>query len=153
MTHHPGRVPGGTPGGPRDGAPVPWVSSAEARTIVDGRVRRTTDDWYWRADGTGFPAETSVAPSRVDGHVTGARLSDGASGPNVVAEYFREGEEPIFGMAAMLDGGFAMGANLPMFAQGESDEGEARTVTTSTGKKARIAPKASFGSLSSGGLY
>ena len=85
---------------------------------------------------------------------TGARLSDGASGPNVVAEYFREGEEPIFGMAAMLDGGFAMGANLPMFAQGEDDVGnEGRTVTTSSGKKARIAPKASFGSLSSGGLY
>ncbi|WP_252944418.1 PBP1A family penicillin-binding protein [Oceanicola sp. 502str15] len=84
---------------------------------------------------------------------TGARLSDSASGPNVVAEYFREGEEPIFGMAAMLDGGFAMGANLPLFAEGEEDAGESRTVTTSTGKKARIAPKASFGSLSSGGLY
>jgi len=85
---------------------------------------------------------------------TGARLGPGASGPNVVAEYFREGEEPIFGMAAMLDGGFGMGSNLPMFAVGEDElEQTGTAVTTSTGKKAVIAPKASFGSLSSGGLY
>ena len=41
--------------------------------------------------------------------VTGARLPDDASGSNVVAEFFREGEEPIFGLAAIIDGGFAMG--------------------------------------------
>ncbi|MBT0956428.1 PBP1A family penicillin-binding protein [Alphaproteobacteria bacterium KMM 3653] len=85
---------------------------------------------------------------------TGARLSDGASGPNVVREYFREGEDPIFGLAAAIDGGFAMGANLPLFASGESEDNSvAKTVTTSTGKKVTIAPKANFGSLSSGGLY
>jgi len=79
---------------------------------------------------------------------TGARLSDDASGPNVVAEYFREGEDPIFGLA--FDGGFAMGADLPLF-----DEAAAsgRQVTTSTGRKTVVGPKASFGSLSSGGLY
>ncbi|SFP60498.1 penicillin-binding protein 1A [Tranquillimonas alkanivorans] len=82
---------------------------------------------------------------------TGARLSDAASGENVVAEYFRLGEEPVFGVA--FDGGFAMGANLPLFAPGEGDS-EAVSVTTSTGSQATISKKkADFGSLSSGGLY
>ena len=79
---------------------------------------------------------------------TGARLSDQASGPNVVTECFREGEEPIFGI--MFDGGFAMGADLPLV---EELGGSARQVTTSTGKKAIVGPKAGFGTLSSGGLY
>ncbi|PRY26519.1 penicillin-binding protein 1A [Aliiruegeria haliotis] len=85
---------------------------------------------------------------------SGSRLANDASGDHVVAEYFREGEDPIFGVAAVIDGGFVMGANVPMFGRGESDDGaESKTVTTSTGKKVKIAPKASFGSLSSGGLY
>ncbi|MEP1353113.1 MAG: PBP1A family penicillin-binding protein [Tateyamaria sp.] len=79
---------------------------------------------------------------------TGARLSDDASGPNVVAEYFRSGEDPIFGLA--FDGGFAMGEDLPLF---EEVQTSGREVTTSTGRKAVVGPKASFGSLSSGGLY
>ena len=79
---------------------------------------------------------------------TGARLSDSASGANVVSECFREGEEPLFGI--MFDGGFAMGADLPLFEEvGQSG----RQVTTSTGKKAVVGPKAGFGTLSSGGLY
>ncbi|MGC1496732.1 MAG: PBP1A family penicillin-binding protein [Sulfitobacter sp.] len=79
---------------------------------------------------------------------SGARLSDGASGGNVVSECFREGEEPIFGIT--FDGGFAMGADLPLIE--EVGQGS-RQVTTSTGKKAVVGPKASFGTLSSGGLY
>ncbi|MEC7300533.1 MAG: penicillin-binding transpeptidase domain-containing protein, partial [Pseudomonadota bacterium] len=79
---------------------------------------------------------------------TGARLPDGASGENVVAEYFRDGEEPIFGIT--FDGGFAMGADLPLFDEAQTGP---RQVTTSTGKKATVGPKASFGTLSSGGLY
>ncbi|KGB81988.1 penicillin-binding protein [Rhodovulum sp. NI22] len=82
---------------------------------------------------------------------SGERLPDDAEGENVVAEYFRDGEEPVFGLAALIDGGFAMGSNLPLFAPGESDDGT--EVTTSTGKKATVGPKASFGTLSSGGLY
>jgi penicillin-binding protein 1A len=80
---------------------------------------------------------------------TGARLGDGASGDNVVAEYFRDGEEPIFGFA--FDGGFAMGADLPLFS--EAGTSQAQQVTTSTGKKAVVGPKASSGTLSTGGLY
>ena len=79
---------------------------------------------------------------------SGARLSDDASGANVVAEYFREGEDPIFGIA--FDGGFAMGADLPLFEEAET---AGRQVTTSSGKQAVVGPKPTFGSLSSGGLY
>ena len=79
---------------------------------------------------------------------TGARLSDDASGPSVVAEYFRDGEEPLFGV--MFDGGFAMGSDLPLFEEAAS---AARQVTNSSGGQATVGPKASFGTLSSGGLY
>jgi penicillin-binding protein 1A len=82
---------------------------------------------------------------------SGGRLPDNASGPSVVAEYFREGEDPIFGIGAMVDGGFAMGENLPLFAYGEGEGGT--TVTTSDGQTAVIPGKANFGTISSGGLY
>jgi penicillin-binding protein 1A len=81
---------------------------------------------------------------------TGTVLPDNASGPNVVAEYFREGEDPLAGLGVMVDGGFAMGANLPLFAYGET---EGDTVTTATGETKVIPKKADFGTLSSGGLY
>lgn len=79
---------------------------------------------------------------------TGARLSDDATGEAVVAEYFRDGEEPLFGV--MFDGGFAMGSDLPLFEEAAT---AAREVTTSSGGTATVGPKASFGTLSSGGLY
>ena len=79
---------------------------------------------------------------------SGARLSNDASGATVVAEYFRDGQEPVFGLA--YDGGFAMGSNLPLF-QEVIENG--RQVTTSTGEKAVVGPKADFGTVSSGGLY
>ena len=43
-----------------------------------------------------------------------------------------------------------MGANLPLFDEVQEITTE---VTTSTGKKAVVGPKASFGTVSSGGLY
>ncbi|SMR71565.1 penicillin-binding protein 1A [Aliiroseovarius halocynthiae] len=79
---------------------------------------------------------------------SGARLPNDASGDHVVAEYFRDGEEPLFGV--MFDGGFAMGSNLPLFDRGGAG-GE--QVKTSTGKTVVVPDKADFGSLSSGGLY
>ncbi|MEY8842229.1 penicillin-binding protein, partial [Cribrihabitans sp. XS_ASV171] len=79
---------------------------------------------------------------------SGARLPDDASGDYVVAEYFRDGEEPIFGLT--YDGGFAMGSNLPLV---EEMQQAGRQVTTSTGQKAVVGPKANFGTISSGGLY
>ncbi|MDE3028362.1 MAG: penicillin-binding protein, partial [Paracoccaceae bacterium] len=83
---------------------------------------------------------------------TGARLPDDATGPNVQPEYFRDGDNPVFGMAGMVDGGFAMGANLPLFAPGNNAAGDA-AVTTSTGETKVIPGKANFGTVSSGGLY
>ncbi|MGR3615987.1 MAG: penicillin-binding protein 1A [Paracoccaceae bacterium] len=80
---------------------------------------------------------------------TGARLPDEASGEYVVAEYFRDGAEPIFGLA--FDGGFAMGSDLVLFE--EVAQGGGREVTTSTGGTAVVGPKATFGTVSSGGLY
>ncbi|MBY6134690.1 penicillin-binding protein 1A [Leisingera sp. XS_AS12] len=79
---------------------------------------------------------------------TGARLPNDASGPYVVAEYFRDGEEPIFGLT--YDGGFAMGSNLPLV---EEVQQSGRKVTTSSGGTAVLGPKATFGTISSGGLY
>ena len=84
---------------------------------------------------------------------TGERLPDGISGDFVQAEYFRDGEDPIFGMGALVDGGFAMGQNLPLFAAGEVDAGDGTTVVTSDGQRKVIGKKADFGTLSSGGLY
>ncbi|NUB43086.1 PBP1A family penicillin-binding protein [Fertoebacter nigrum] len=103
--------------------------------------------------GTAFKVPPGGYFIKID-RFSGARLPDDASGPNVVAEYFREGEDPIFGIAALVDGGFAMGSNLPLFAYGETDDGQgAATVTTASGKTKVIPKKADFGTLSSGGLY
>jgi penicillin-binding protein 1A len=85
---------------------------------------------------------------------SGARLPDDARGDNVIREYFRDGqdESAIFA-AAVVDGGFAMGSNLPLFARGETDAFEASSVMTSTGEVKVVPKKADFGTLSSGGLY
>ncbi len=89
---------------------------------------------------------------------TGARLPDDATGEHVVAEYFRDGDDPFLGIGggAIIDGGFAMAGDLPLFGRGETDGGEesvAREVETSTGRKVVVPARATFGALSSGGLY
>lgn len=80
---------------------------------------------------------------------TGARLGDDEEGPHVVAEYFRDGEEPVFGVS--LDGGFAMGDDLDFYQPGEREA--VQDVTTATGETKQVGDKATFGSMSSGGLY
>ena len=84
--------------------------------------------------------------------ISGARLADDASGPNVVAEYFRLDQDLVFGAGAVVDGGFAMGANLPLFSRNEALSGSDEIVT-STGEVKKIPKKAGFGAISSGGLY
>jgi penicillin-binding protein 1A len=84
---------------------------------------------------------------------SGQQLPDDASGDNVVAEYFREGEMPIFGLGAMVDGGFAMGENLPLFAYGEGEGNTDTTITNSEGERVVVPKKADLGTVSSGGLY
>ncbi|NNE87570.1 MAG: PBP1A family penicillin-binding protein [Silicimonas sp.] len=81
---------------------------------------------------------------------TGARLPDYADGDHVVAEYFREGEEPVFGIA--FDGGFAMGANLPLFTDAELGNNTTE-VETATGETIVIPEQATANEISSGGLY
>ncbi len=107
-----------------------------------------------RFGGTEFKVPPGGYFQKID-RFTGAKLSPDASGPNVISEYFREGEEVLFGLDAMVDGGFAMGSNLPLFAYGETDSGSEQvdTVTTSDGQQKAVPKKADFGTLSSGGLY
>lgn len=97
--------------------------------------------------GGAFRAPQDCQFIRIDRY-SGARLPDTASGENVISECFRAGEEPLFGIT--FDGGFSVSANLPLF---EEVPQSARQVTTSTGSTATVGPKASFGTLSSGGLY
>lgn len=97
--------------------------------------------------GTEFRPAENCQFIKID-RLTGARLADDATGPNVVAECFREGEEPIFGI--QFDGGFAMGSNFEIYSTGDE---VSREVTTSSGGTATVGPKATFGTLSSGGLY
>ncbi|MEL7460870.1 MAG: PBP1A family penicillin-binding protein [Pseudomonadota bacterium] len=82
---------------------------------------------------------------------TGARVPDNAVGPDIVAEYFRVGEEPIFGIA--FDGGFAMGADLPLFTAESLELPEGTLVESADGTVITVPRKATFGELSSGGLY
>jgi penicillin-binding protein 1A len=97
--------------------------------------------------GGEFKAPEECSFIKID-RFSGARLSDGASGDNVVSECFREGEETIFGI--QFDGGFAISGSFDLINPGQ---GSAKEVTTSTGKKAVVGEKAGFGTLSSGGLY
>ena len=71
----------------------------------------------------------------------------------MISEYFREGEEVLFGLDALVDGGFAMGSDLPLFVAGETEADLVDTVTTSDGQQKSVPKKANFGTLSSGGLY
>jgi penicillin-binding protein 1A len=89
---------------------------------------------------------------------SGQRLADGAAGDHVVYELFRAGEEPATGALAIIDGGWGMGSDLPIYdrgdgAPGDEAEGQGQTVTTSTGGAARVPTQSGFGTLSSGGLY
>ena len=106
-----------------------------------------------RFGGTDFKVPPGGHFINIDRY-TGAQLADGVSGPNVQPEYFRDGEEPIFGLGALVDGGFGMGENLPLFAAGETDAANGTdTVTAADGTTKTVPKKAKFGSLSSGGLY
>ena len=97
--------------------------------------------------GSAFKVPEQCQFIKID-RFTGARLSDTAGGPNVVAECFRQGEQPIFGI--QFDGGFAMGGSFDVI---QPNGTTARKVTTSSGRTGVVGPKASFGTLSSGGLY
>jgi penicillin-binding protein 1A len=102
--------------------------------------------------GTRFAVPPGGRFIRINRH-TGERVGDEASGPDIVAEYFRDGEEPVFGINALIDGGFAMGMNLPLFDRGEAASEGNETVTNSTGQQVVVPSTSSFGTISAGGLY
>lgn len=102
-----------------------------------------------RFGGTEFPVPDECQFIKID-RFSGARLPDGASGDNVISECFRIGEEPLFGVT--FDGGFEMSGDLPLYEEAGGNK-PAKKVQTSTGNTATVGPKASFGTLSSGGLY
>ncbi|MFT4150094.1 MAG: penicillin-binding protein 1A [Paracoccaceae bacterium] len=124
-------------------------SSAFGGTLCVPVFQDFMEDAVARFGGSEFKVPPGGYFRKID-RFTGSPLPDDASGPNVIAEYFREGEEPTFGI--LVDGGFAMGSNLPLFAEGETDGG-GDTVTTATGERKAVPKKADFGTLSSGGLY
>nr|WP_255598760.1 penicillin-binding protein 1A [Hasllibacter sp. MH4015] len=87
---------------------------------------------------------------------SGARLPDGSRGDHVVFELFREGEEPYGGILSIIDGGWAMSSDIPMFGRGDEGNGGGGAgiiVETSDGDRARVPTATGFGTLSSGGLY
>ncbi|MCR9086268.1 MAG: penicillin-binding protein 1A [Rhodobacteraceae bacterium] len=85
--------------------------------------------------------------------ISGARLSSSASGPNVVAEYFRnDSTERVFAGTVVVDGGFKMGSGLPLYSRQEALTGVSEIVT-STGQRRSIPRNSGFGTISSGGLY
>ncbi len=87
---------------------------------------------------------------------SGARLPAGSSGDHVVYELFREGEEPYQGLLSVIDGGWAMSSDIPIFSRpGDSGGGGGQgvLVETSDGDTARVPTATGFGTLSSGGLY
>ena len=53
----------------------------------------------------------------------------------------------------MIDGGFAMGSNLPLFGYGESETFEGTAVINADGETVIVPENADFGTVSSGGLY
>lgn len=80
----------------------------------------------------------------------GTRLSDDASGPNVVAELFREGQEPGYGLYGQyIDGGFAMGQDLLFFNPGETETYDTIVVD---GETVAIPSSPTIGGVLSGGL-
>jgi penicillin-binding protein 1A len=102
------------------------------------------------------PAKWAVPPGgywiKVDRR-TGQRLSDGASGAGVQAEYVRDGQERVAvgAFAQTVDGGWRMGADVPLFAAGES---AAEVERVQVRGQTRVLPRnPTRGALSSGGLY
>jgi len=81
---------------------------------------------------------------------SGARLPDDAQGEYVVSELFRSGEEPSYGaISSVIDGGFAMGEDLNLYSNYGRPSVDGAPVTPVPDRNGN----ASFGSLSSGGLY
>ncbi len=100
--------------------------------------------------GTEFAVPPGGYWVKID-RTTGQRLSDDASGPNVVAEYFRDGTDPDWG-SPLIVSGFGDG-NVVLPWQAGAGSGAGTAITTSTGERKVIPRQTDFGTMSSGGLY
>jgi penicillin-binding protein 1A len=83
---------------------------------------------------------------------TGQRLADNAGGPNVQTEYLKDGQIVVVGgYGQTVDGGWRMGADVPLY------EGVSRAAVERVqvrGGTTKVLPSnPSLGSMSSGGLY
>ena len=98
--------------------------------------------------GTEFKVPPGGYWVKID-RVTGQRLADDATGPNVISEYFRDGTDPDWMTPYVVSGFGDNNVILPW----EAGAAAATSITTSTGQKRVIPKRADFGSMSSGGLY
>jgi penicillin-binding protein 1A len=101
------------------------------------------------------PVAWAVPPGgtfiKIDRH-TGQRLPDYAEGSNVQAEYIRDGQELLVGgYGQTVDGGWKMGADVPLFDSVRSSPQIERV--TVRGQSRALPSNPSLGSMSSGGLY
>ena len=100
--------------------------------------------------GTAFRVPPGGYWVKID-RVTGQRLPDDATGPNVIAEYFRQGADPNWG-APLVVTGFGDGPVVLPWEAG-ADSRASTSITTSTGERRVIPQRTDFGTMSSGGLY
>ncbi len=118
--------------------------NAYGSTICAPVFQRFMEKAVKKYGGGPFPVPPGGYFANVD-RWTGAPLPAGATGANVQAEYFRNGEGPTTG-PGVVDGGFAMGSNLPLYAPGQTGQGNVPSTSLP-------ANNANVGTVSSGGLY
>ncbi|MBZ0092066.1 MAG: EAL domain-containing protein [Sulfuricellaceae bacterium] len=59
----------------RDGSPYPVGECPNFAAIQDGRTHQSSDEWFWRLDGTGFPVEMVSTPIVEAGAIVGSVVS------------------------------------------------------------------------------
>ena len=97
------------------------------------------------------PSPASSSSELMARHVLDELATAEATGPNVVAEYFRDGTDPDWG-SPLIVSGFGDGeVVLPW--QAGAGSGSGTSITTSTGERRVIPRQTDFGTMSSGGLY
>ncbi len=99
--------------------------------------------------GTEFTVPPGGYWVKID-RITGQRLPDDAGGPNVIAEYFRDGTDPDW-LTPYVVSGFGDEVVILPWEAGASGGGQ--SITTSTGERRVIPGRTDFGTMSSGGLY
>lgn len=55
-----------------DGSDYPWEDCPIAQTLADQQPRHVENEWFWRKDGSGFPAGLTVTPLTEQGKLAGA---------------------------------------------------------------------------------